>query len=174
VSASTPPPIPGNTLCPKCGKPTADLKQIRIWRSVICVLVYFRVREEVVTACPACMRPELNESLLANIVSANLAWPAMLLLYIPRYLSAGRPGPSLLLPVRNPLLHDVGAVPTPLSMFRALRAALLIVGGIMGLWLAVQHGVPIAMELSGWACFGVSVFLAVALVLAGTRKKTPD
>ena len=157
--------------CPRCGRLTNDIKQLRIWRSFICVIVFIRWREEVVVACPDCMRKELTQSLLDNIISANLAWPAMAILYIPRYLTTRRAGPSLL-PIRaNPLLHDVSARPTASSGLKSVAAALIIVAGIVGLSLAVDRHGPGSENAVGWVCVAVSVGMFVALIRMGSRSR---
>ena len=161
--------------CPYCGVRSDALKRMRIWRSFLCAIVFIRVQEEVVVACPTCMRQQLRRSLLINIGSANLAWPAMLLLYVPRFVATYLPGPSRAPSSVSPLLSDVNARPTGRAMARSVTAALLITWMLCSLGVALggKHNDP--LWPAGWVCFGVSSGLLVALfVLTSRRSKAED
>src|SRR4051812_37527696 len=83
--------------CPCCHAPTRDLKCLRFAHWMVFLVLYLWVAERVTVACPRCMRRILARRLALNVVPANLAWPALLILYVPRFAATFEPGPSRVL-----------------------------------------------------------------------------
>jgi hypothetical protein len=162
--------MPDPVVCPHCGVPTSDLKQLRVWNRFICALFFVRITERVETACPACMKQILDRSLSDNLITANIAWPAMALLYIPRYMAVRRPGPSMLVAPKIAILHDVTARPSSDSMWRSIRAALLIVVGICGLFMAFDRHGEWSENATGWVCTAISVGMFTFLIWRSRRR----
>jgi len=79
-----PPAIPaespiGPLQCPHCHSLAENLKHYEVIQWCVFVVVYFWILPANVIACPACMRRILWQRCLANILPANLLWPAWLL-----------------------------------------------------------------------------------------------
>lgn len=64
----------GQIPCPKCGKPTASLKQYVLCNLFVFLYVFAFMRRGTYTACPSCMRGIIVMRSLINIVPANLLW----------------------------------------------------------------------------------------------------
>lgn len=124
--------------CPVCGKRTDSLKCFRFARAMLFLIVYVTIWEETFIACPRCMRQILRRRLLANIPSAHLLWPALLLIYIPRYAATYAVGHSRAL-VEPPRRSRLARLLDALGEHR-WQYVMLIVGGCCTASLAFGHG----------------------------------
>lgn len=64
----------GPIACPKCGKPTASLKQYVLCNLLVFLYVFAFMRRGTYTACASCMRGIILMRTLINLVPANLLW----------------------------------------------------------------------------------------------------
>jgi hypothetical protein len=116
------------------------------------------------------MKKILSQSLLDNLATANIAWPAMVLLYIPRYLALRRPGPSLVTPPKIAILHDVTAAPSDKALWRSVLVAVLIGVGICGLYMGFDRHGDTSERAVGWVCVGISVAMFAGLIWLARRQ----
>jgi hypothetical protein len=61
--------------CPRCGRATFGLKQVRL-SDLTYLILGARIQHARYTSCPSCTRAIVEEHLLRNLVSANLLWIA--------------------------------------------------------------------------------------------------
>lgn len=80
--------------CPECGQVSDSIKCFHMTHTMLFLLIWFAVWERTFVACPACMRRILRRRLLFNIPTATLIWPALLLIYLPRFAATYQPGHS--------------------------------------------------------------------------------
>lgn len=65
--------------CPKCGQPTASLKQYVLCNLLVFVWIMAFTRRGTYTSCGPCMRGTILERTLINIIPANLLWVIVVL-----------------------------------------------------------------------------------------------
>ncbi len=75
--APAPAHAPGPPLleCPRCARPTASLKHLRLLQLGLFAWLFWYVRTVGVVACPRCMRRRLLVTALLNTVPMNVLWP---------------------------------------------------------------------------------------------------
>ncbi|MFO0881615.1 MAG: hypothetical protein U0840_30325 [Gemmataceae bacterium] len=65
--------------CPMCGLPTEHLKRARYMRLLVFLFVGSWWQEEIITACPSCLRRRVWRNCFINLLPANLLWPFLML-----------------------------------------------------------------------------------------------
>jgi hypothetical protein len=80
--------------CPKCGKPSENIKRYKMPDIVVFFLIFAWGRRATYTACGGCMRQIIGEKMLINLVTANLAWPLLAFFWIGKFVSSYSKGHS--------------------------------------------------------------------------------
>ena len=65
--------------CPCCQQPSDSIKQYKMHKLVVFILIAAHVQSATYTACSSCMRKIIGERMLVNVIPANLAWPVIAL-----------------------------------------------------------------------------------------------
>ncbi len=65
--------------CPNCHRPTESLKRYRMAQFVLFLGIAAGGRAATYTMCPHCMRGQIVKNALVNVLTANIAFPFILL-----------------------------------------------------------------------------------------------
>jgi len=159
--------------CPHCGKATTALKELRLPHRLICVLVYFSLSERVEIGCPDCMRAIMRRNLWSNLLTVNIGWPGLVVLYIPRFRAVARPGPTRLKPT-NRLLEDFAAEPSGGARLRAVGIGMAVGIFLLGLWLGFSGGRNNPARPVGWVVLAIGALVVAGMVGWSLRKRGGD
>jgi hypothetical protein len=80
--------------CPKCGKPSDNIKRYKMADIVVFLLIFAWARRATFTACGGCMRQIIGERMLINLVTANICWPLLAFFWIGKIVSSYSKGHS--------------------------------------------------------------------------------
>ena len=81
-------------LCPACHAVTRSLKNFRLYRVFLFLIVAGGSQAADYTACPSCMRKIIAKLTILNLVPANLPWPVVLAVQGAQFVRTSWQGPS--------------------------------------------------------------------------------